>query len=542
MRDSSAGTRAYVGVVWAVVGALGVLALVREPLTREDLVPLGALLLLGFLGRALPDAVVSLSGDGVRFSFFGIVILAGAVMVGPLGAALIGIVVTLARPVRMPAVRRIFNAGMFGVVGLVGGFAYLLVGGVDPLTVSGAGDVIVSIGLPLVVADLAQAATNAVVLSGLMSVTARVPFWVHLRGLIASTGAAYIGYGVIAFLLVVLWGPGQIHWFSAALTTVPLLVAWWVFGQYGAELEAHERTMDTLVTALELRHRGAAAHSQRVTILCDWIGESLRLSPRSLTELRTAGLLHDVGLLAAREGTLDEIRRHPEIGVRMLSGISFAAPALPAIVAHHERVDGSGYPEGIRGDEIPLGARVIAVADAFDALVTGTADVPPVSPRAALGVLAGDAGLDADVVEALARAVDRHGLVEAERGERTLRSRIAERGRGEPGATHSTAPDSMTADSMTTDSMTADSTTTDSTTTDSTTTDSMTADSTTTGSMTTDSMTRTSTERFSTNESSRVDIGETRPDRAVVHAIVGADRSGLSWVTRHDHPLDRFAP
>lgn len=430
-RDVSSGTWAYVGLVWAVVALLGLLALVREPLTGTDLVPLGALLLLGLLSRALPDAVVSLSGDGVRFSFFGIVILAGSVMVGPLGGALIGIVVTLLRPIRMPVVRRVFNAGMFGVVGLVGGFAYVFAGGADPQTVSGTESVLLQIGLPLMVADLAQAAANALVLSGIMTVTARVPFWVHVRGLLASTGTAYVGYGVIAFLLVVLWGPAQIGWFSAALTTVPLIVAWWVFGQFGAELEAHERTTDTLVSALDVRHAGAAAHSQRVAILCDWIGESLRLAPRALTELRTAGLLHDIGLLAARAGTAEEIRRHPELGVRMLAGISFAAPALPAIAAHHERFDGSGYPRGVAGFDIPLGARVIAVADAFDAVTTGTPTIAPLTPRDALGLLARDQGLDPVVVDALAKAVERHGVLEVDRGEWLGRARVGERARGD---------------------------------------------------------------------------------------------------------------
>jgi HD-GYP domain-containing protein (c-di-GMP phosphodiesterase class II) len=430
-RDSSFSTWAYVGFVWAIVAALSVLGVAREPLSGSDILPLAALLLLGLLARTLPDSIVSLSGDGVRFSFFGIVTLAAAVMMGPLGGALVGIVPTLLQPERMRLVRRIFNAGMFGVVGLVGGFAYVMAGGVDPLMVTGTQSVLLQIGLPLMIADLAQAAANALVLSGIMTVTSRVPFWVHVRGLLASSGAAYIGYGVIAFLLVVLWGPAQIHWFSAALTTVPLMVAWWVFGQFGAELEAHERTTDTLVAALDLRHPGAAAHSHRVAILCDWIGESLRLAPRALTELRTAGLLHDIGLLAARAGTPEEIRRHPELGVRMLGGISFAAPALPAIASHHERVDGSGYPRGIAGLDIPLGARVIAVADGFDALTTGTPDIPSMAPRAALEVLTQDPGLDPAVVDALARAVERHGVLEVPRGEWLGLARVGERARTE---------------------------------------------------------------------------------------------------------------
>ena len=467
-RESSSTVWTYVLGVWAVVVLLSVLAVLYRPLSSADVLPLVALLLLGVFARILPDSVVSLAGDGVRFSFFGIVTLAAAVMVGPLGGALVGIVPTLLQPARMRPVRRIFNAGMFGVVGHVGGFAYVIAGGVDPLAVSGAQSVILGIGLPLMLADLAQAAANALVLSGIVTVTARVPFWVHVRTLLTSTGAAYIGYGVIAFLLVVLWGPGQIHWFSAVLTIVPLLVAWWVFGQFGAELEAHERTTDTLVAALDLRHPGTAAHAQRVAILCGWIGESLRLSPRALSELHTAGLLHDVGLLAARRGSADEVLHHPEVGVRMLAGISFAASALPAIAAHHERVDGSGYPRGLVGPDIPLGARVIAVADAFDALTTGTPSVAPFDPLAALNQLRADRGLDDLVVEALTRAVERHGVLEVASSEWLSRARVGERARAE-------------------------------------------------GEMARSSM-------------------------ATIAAVLAMDSPAPTWITRHDHPLDRFAP
>ncbi|MCA1782395.1 MAG: HD-GYP domain-containing protein [Dermatophilaceae bacterium] len=428
------GAWGYIALVCVVGALLFVLGQRVSPLTKDDVVPLVALLLLGLLAHALPEAIVSLSGDGVRFSFFGIIILAAAAMTGPLGAAAVGAVVTMVRPVRSPAIRRIFNSVMFCVVGLVGGLAYFAVGGADPLTVSGPSAVVIQIGIPLVVADLAQAAANAIILSGMMTVTAGVPFSVYVRGLLTSTGAAYVGYGVVAFLLVVLWGPAQIGWFSAVLIIVPLLVAWWVFGQFGAELEAHERTTATLVAALEVRHPGAAAHSQRVAILCDWIGESLRFGPKVLVELRTAGLLHDVGLLGVRDGDLGDVRDHPVVGVRMLDGISFAVPALPAIAAHHERMDGSGYPRGMIGSDIPLGARVIAVADSFDALTTGTAEHPPVAPRTALRRLAEDRGLDPDVVAALERAAERHGVLEASGQDWLRRAKFGEGARAESDA------------------------------------------------------------------------------------------------------------
>lgn len=420
-------------LVWALVALLTYAGFQISPLRAADAVPLVALLLLGVLSRVLPDTLISLSGDGIRFSFFGIVILAAAVLIGPLGGGLVGITATLTRPTRMPAIRRTFNAGMHGVVGLVGGLAYQGLGGVDPMTVGRPAEVLLLIGVPLVLADLAQAATNALVLSGMMWVSSAVPFWVQVRSLLSSTGVAYVAYGMVAFLLVVLWGPAQVRWFSAVLTAVLLLVVWWVFGQFGAELEAHERTTDTLIAALDVRHPGAAAHAQRVAMLSGWIGESLRLGPAALGELRTAGLLHDIGLLGVREADVDAVRGHALAGVEMLSDISFAAPALPAIAAHHERMDGTGYPHGMVGPQIPLEARIIAVADAFDALTTGTEDIPPVGARAALQRLAEDPGLDPVIVTALERASAGHGFIDTTGQNWLGRAKFAER---EPQATN----------------------------------------------------------------------------------------------------------
>jgi len=430
--NSARGPWAFVAIVWLIAALLMAAAFHISPLVAADLVPLIALLLLGVLSRVLPDTLISVSGDGIRFSFLGIVILAAAVLVGPVGGGVVGATATLARPTRMPAIRRLFNAGMHGTVGLVGGFAYQGLGGVDPLTVGRPTEVLLLIGVPLVLADLAQAATNALVLSGMMWVSSGVPFWVQVRSLLSSTGAAYVAYGMVAFLLVVLWGPAQVRWFSAALTAVLLLVVWWVFGQYGAELEAHERTTDTLIAALDVRHPGAAAHAQRVAMLAGWMGESLRLAPAALGELRTAALLHDIGLLGVRDADVLAVRGHALAGVEMLKNISFAAPALPVIAAHHERMDGTGYPHGMVGPQIPLESRIIAVADSFDALTTGTDEHPPVGAREALQRLADDPGLDPAIVAALERASSSHGFSDATGQNWLGRAKFVER---EPQAT-----------------------------------------------------------------------------------------------------------
>ncbi len=255
-----------------------------------------------------------------------------------------------------------------------------------------------------------------------MQVSGEAAFRPALVRMLTTTGPAYVTYGVFGFLLVLLWLPAGVGWFSAVLILAPLLVAQWAYAQYGDEERAHQRTLRALVTAVETKDPRSAGHSDRVARLSAWTAEALGLGPREIGDARSAGMLHDLGLLAVPTRVLRsarpedpaevaEITVHPLAGVRMLEGIQFLRRSLPAIRSHHERLDGLGYPDGLAGGAIPVAARVLAAADAFDALTSGRTARVALGPDAALEVLRGRAGthLDPAVVEALARAVQRHG-------------------------------------------------------------------------------------------------------------------------------------
>jgi putative nucleotidyltransferase with HDIG domain len=137
--------------------------------------------------------------------------------------------------------------------------------------------------------------------------------------------------------------------------------------------------VDALLTALELRDAATAAHARRVADLATHIGGELFGRDGNLTTLRIAALLHDIGKLALSDGILgksgplneDEctvMRRHPELGSRIAERAAALADAAEAIHSHQERFDGTGYPRNLRGTDIPLEARIIAVADAFDVI------------------------------------------------------------------------------------------------------------------------------------------------------------------------------
>ncbi|HVV91295.1 MAG TPA: HD-GYP domain-containing protein [Solirubrobacterales bacterium] len=169
-----------------------------------------------------------------------------------------------------------------------------------------------------------------------------------------------------------------------------------------------------LVTALEARVPGAAGHAERVAEHSRAVARRLGLAPAEVRRIECAARVHDVGKIIVSPEILEkpgpltlveqvEIQRHAAFGARLVA--SFEDPALTAIVRHHhERIDGSGYPDGLSGADIPLGARIVAVADTFDALTAPRPYRESFSPGAAMSSLRDQAGstLDREVVMAFA--------------------------------------------------------------------------------------------------------------------------------------------
>ncbi|MCA9244701.1 MAG: HD-GYP domain-containing protein [Phycisphaerales bacterium] len=169
-------------------------------------------------------------------------------------------------------------------------------------------------------------------------------------------------------------------------------------GKIIANCELHEKlrrmsfdVTRALVSAIDKKDNYTSGHSERVGFLARMIGERLGVSTVDLQWLEWSGILHDVGKIGIREevlgkpGRLTEeefahIKEHPRMGYEILKPIAEFDPVLQGVLRHHENPDGTGYPDGLRGDEIPLFARIIHVADVFDALTSNR------SYRAAFGV------------------------------------------------------------------------------------------------------------------------------------------------------------
>jgi putative nucleotidyltransferase with HDIG domain len=161
-------------------------------------------------------------------------------------------------------------------------------------------------------------------------------------------------------------------------------------------------------------------HSERVALLCELMAGSLALSHQETEALRFAGMLHDIGKLAIptrvlrradvlSDADLATIATHPARGVEMVRDIEFLGGSIEAILHHHERMDGRGYPAGLGGEDIPLFARVIAVADAFDSLTTSRSHRDAHTVEEAVAELHRRAGahFDPSIVAALERGLTR---------------------------------------------------------------------------------------------------------------------------------------
>lgn len=141
------------------------------------------------------------------------------------------------------------------------------------------------------------------------------------------------------------------------------------------------KSIDIILRTLHEKNKREEEHSKRVARFCERMGKTLGLSADEITVLITAALLHDIGKIAIDDKILSkpgrltdcerkEIRRHSEVGYRILSSASEMTEIAEYVLAHHERWDGKGYPKGLRGTDIPLQSRIIAIADAFDAMTS----------------------------------------------------------------------------------------------------------------------------------------------------------------------------
>jgi len=192
-----------------------------------------------------------------------------------------------------------------------------------------------------------------------------------------------------------------------------------------------------LVMAIEAKDSYTAGHSMRVTGIAENIGQKLGFSQEQLERLRKAALLHDIGKIGIPEKILNkpgkllpeeyrEIQNHPEIGLEIIKPIEQMRDIFEIIYHHHEKYDGTGYPGGLKGEEIPLEARVLAVADAYEAMTSDRAYRKALTKKEAVSEILKQKGqqFDPKVVEAFLAGMKETGGIEI--ADKSIEGKVSE--------------------------------------------------------------------------------------------------------------------
>ena len=242
--------------------------------------------------------------------------------------------------------------------------------------------------LPLILMALVQYALNGALVATLIALKSRRSIWQCWRDSYLWTSWTFFAGAIAA---AVVYAAIMKFGLLYVLLSVPVIVA--TFTTYRTYFERvaeqtreaaemgrlHLATVEALATAIDAKDQTTHFHVRRVQIYCARMGELLGLSAGEIKALKAGALLHDIGKLAVPDHILNKpgklspaeferMKVHTTVGAQILERVGFPYPVVPIVLYHHEQWDGAGYPEGLRGEEIPLTARILSVADCFDSV------------------------------------------------------------------------------------------------------------------------------------------------------------------------------
>ena len=316
-----------------------------------------------------------------------------------------------------PIHRTLFSMACLVLTVQAAGFAYMFLDGV-PGRFDGA-----RVAQPLVAAATTYFVVNTLTIATAIAFSTRqsiVNVW--NENFLWSAPSYFVGAGVAAVAAWMVVGLDA-HWGLAVLVIAPLYLTYRTYKVYLGRIEDEQRhvremadlhlaTIEALALAIDAKDQTSQSHIRRVQLYAAEVAKALGMSENDIQGVKTAALLHDIGKLAVPEHILSKpgpltpeefqkIRAHPKVGADIVSSVPFPYPVAPLILSHHERWDGKGYPAGLRGEEIPLGARILSVVDYFDALMAERPYHKAMGFDAAIGLLQQEAGrgLDPTVVD-----------------------------------------------------------------------------------------------------------------------------------------------
>lgn len=386
--------------------------------------PVALVLVLFGLAVASDAMTVEMRGLQVSGAFFAVVL--AMVLLGPAPAAAMGATTTLATAPfsRRPPFAKLNDAAVWAVFPLVGGLL------AEALGVDTTDDAVWFCGV-VVLVYMVTNVLNFLLIALYHRETTGFRIWSMGRTLYLTMLPSEIATALLT--ATVAYGYVKLGIGAVALAAVVLVVFQYLIW---ARVQAYERgeelgkrtrelaslqvgLLSTVLQTLSMRDAMTARHSAAVARYSREVARLMGLPEREQELIHTAALLHDIGkfifpdaiLLADRKLTDDEweiVKLHPEQGAKLVGRIEGYGPVAEIIHAHHERIDGKGYPNGLAGDQIPLGSRIISVADTYDVMTSRDSYRRPVSLEAAIVELRRVAGaqLDSDVVECFIEMVE----------------------------------------------------------------------------------------------------------------------------------------
>lgn len=313
---------------------------------------------------------------------------------------------------KIPWYKMLFSACNYIVSAFVSGYIYMLAGGaIGKVTAANFPYIIIPLSLSCTIFFITNTSLITLAIAYLYDESIFNTWRYNFQWLIPN----YYALGVLGFILAQIYassGPA-----SVILLVVPLLIARQTFRVYMNLKGAYVDTVSALVQALEAKDPYTRGHSERVAKYAEMAAKELRIPDEKVETLRYAALLHDIGKIGIARRILnkpgrltnDEFKRiqtHPGLGAEIIGDIDFLKEAIPAVYYHHERLNGTGYAEGLSGERIPLLARIMTVADSFDAMTSTRSYRPALSDKEAAGELMACRGsqFDPKIVEAFVKA------------------------------------------------------------------------------------------------------------------------------------------
>jgi diguanylate cyclase (GGDEF)-like protein/putative nucleotidyltransferase with HDIG domain len=411
MKQLPVAARLYVTSVIVLSIAL-LVASVPEATFQQPLLFVGLLVLSSATAALKVHLPLTTGGSTMSVSYA--VDFASLLLLGPHETMLIAAgsafsQCNLNRKERNPFYRTAFSAASLVITVSGAGLAFMMLGGTPSHTP-------LMVARPLVGAATVYFLLNTGLVATAIALSTRsglVATW-H-NNFLWSAPSYFVGAGTAA---VAAWFVEHAGLWVAPFTFAPMYLTYRTYRVYMGRIEDEQRhvqqtsdlhlaTIEALARAIDAKDQTTQMHIRRVQHCAAGLAKAAGLSESEIQGVKTAALLHDIGKLAVPEHILSKpgpltpeefqkIRIHPQVGAEIIAAVPFPYPVAPLILSHHERWDGKGYPQGIAGDAIPVGARILTIVDYYDAVTTERPYHKALSNESAIGLLRHESGLALD--------------------------------------------------------------------------------------------------------------------------------------------------